>query len=352
MLSLRRGTDSIKLLQIGAALTAVLWLSGCVSPTARIPTKQLVVPSASTVAATLTPQPSATAKPSLTPTAKSSATSSPSQTASVTPTLTPTPFPTKAVLIQFGEFFGDGGSPVDSYFGRGTPRIVVYADGQLIVRRRDWEYGQTVLWDEASLTRDDLCQLLGRIDRAGFFDVEGGNNSVTYEDDPIYNLPEGLQFGEGGGDHIIQVNGTPSKQVDIYYELVPFVVDEVRTVIELLQEYRPAGLQPYHPQHILVWVETGESAWWLPPTPGPTPWPWPTNYPSLSGAIGVNGNKLLLSGSDAAALLNIPTGAAVVNDNGTLYSIIVRPLLPHEAPDDISPPPYEAISFDLPFDCE
>jgi hypothetical protein len=242
---------------------------------------------------------------------------------------------------------------VDSYFGRDTPKLVLYVDGELVVRRRDWRYGQTVLWDQAYLTTGEVCRLLARLESTGFFNVEGGNNSFTMEEDPVYDLPEGLKFGEGGYYDIIQVNGTPSKQVDIYYELAPYVVDEVHTVMELLQQYRPAGLQPYQPQHVLLWIESGDVAWWLPPTPRATPWPWPTDYPSLVSGAGVKGsNKLLLSGSAATALLNIPTGAAVVNENGTLYSIIVRPLLPHEAPDVISPPPYRPTSYNLPFDCE
>jgi hypothetical protein len=332
--------------------TAVLWVSGCAAPTTATPTRQVVAVVTSVVPATRTSQPSATAVPSRTPPARPSATSSPSQTASTTPSQTPTPFPTKAVLIQFGEFFGDGGSSEDPYFGRDTPTLVVYADGQVIIRTRDWSYGYTVLWHEARLTTDEVCQLFSRIDRAGFFDVEGGNNSFMREEDPIYNLPDGLQIGDGAGVYIIQVNGTPSKQVDIYSELAPFVVDEVRTVMELLQEYQPAGLQPYQPEHILLWVESGDTAWWLPPTPRATPWPWPTDYPSLGEAVRDSGvGALLLNGSTATPLLDIQNGAGVVNENGSLYSIIVRPLLPHESPDSISPPPYRPSSYDLPFEC-
>ncbi|MBK9053826.1 MAG: hypothetical protein IPL78_23835 [Chloroflexi bacterium] len=148
-----------------------------------------------TLTLTLTPSPRpATATP--TPYQFSTHTPIPYVTMTPFPTVTPVSvYPVKQVFIQAGGFGGDGGSAEDSYWGRDTPNLIIYTDGQVIVKTGSWEENFAFL--SGQLSSDELCSLLGKLEVTGYF------NPI----DMIYAFDETTQFSDGAGNYVIQVNG-------------------------------------------------------------------------------------------------------------------------------------------------
>ena len=115
------------------------------------------------------------------------ATITPGMTDTPTPvfTLIPTttPFPTvtpqkietakKMVLVEYGLYGGQSNqvNRMEFFLGRDVPRLVVYTDGQVISF-----LGDSFLVSQ--LSASDLCLLMGKIQKNGFFDyilVKGKN---------------------------------------------------------------------------------------------------------------------------------------------------------------------------------
>ena len=83
-------------------------------------------------------QPSQEPTPNPTSTPLPSPTATPTQTpVPPTATLIPTAMPTKPWLIELSYPGGDGGTNYDAYFGRGMPDLILFADGQLLIRDRN-----------------------------------------------------------------------------------------------------------------------------------------------------------------------------------------------------------------------
>jgi hypothetical protein len=95
-----------------------------------------------------------------------------------------------SVFISIGAYGGDGGEITDHYYGRGTPDLIIYGDGQIIIR--DGTYRESLTFREAYLTPLEMCDLRREIEATGF---------LRKHDAFFTEISESV----GGGDLIVQV---------------------------------------------------------------------------------------------------------------------------------------------------
>jgi len=270
----------------------------------------------------------------------------------VTPTeVLPTPPEGKAILIEYFDKYS-GVAPElssDAYYGRDLPRLVLYTDGQLI-----WRDDAGALW-ETIMTEDAVCTLLGGLQKFGLYKVEG--DGTLGSDDPIYSkIPADALDTTGSTNFLLVVNGNPSKWVMIYRPFVDYTVRPVLSTWELFNSFKPSDLRPYDPELYVMWVEAeqklarrygaGEDL---------QPAEWPAGMTKLSKLLGDQPTvQLPLDPEEASPLLPFyepAPGVKLFKEGKDLFSVILRPLLPHEELDLLSLVPREARRFALPFKC-
>jgi hypothetical protein len=189
--------------RIGRLLINVLFLTACSASSREVisQTQPPLIVDASIPTKTTTPRPAFTPQPT--------------RTSVPTPTATFTLWPTKEVLLQFGIFGGDGGWDEYAFVGQDTPKLILYADGQLIVQKED---DGGVWFEETTLTVSQMCSFLSQVEKAGFFTLAFDDSSASVVGiptaNPIYKFDNTTQFSEGGPYYVIQVNGP--KPIDIY----------------------------------------------------------------------------------------------------------------------------------------
>lgn len=331
-------------------LLLMLLLPACTSQVAQL------VPTTTAPAAT------AITAPTVAPTATITFTIEPTSTATPTPTATrtteatpnptplsspePTPGPIKQMLIEFGGGGGDGGTNYDLLLGRQMPDLVLYADGQLLIKGS--RHGAQDWYQQKRLTTPEMCDLLTRIRATGFFEVPG--NGENYPNDPIYVEPKA--YGLGGGGYVLSVSGKPSKDVFIYGSAVDNLVPQVKAAYQLVKNYYPTGMKAYVPDRVVVRVEREPAQDWHEPLLPPLP--WPADLPSLAAMLQgqSEGREAVFRGQSASHLLGLVQlpGWGQFTEKGQTFFVVGRPLLPHETLNYYSEYT-DAQSFDLPFTC-
>jgi hypothetical protein len=300
-------------------------------PTAVIAEATVTSTPALTASATAVPVPSAT--PSLTPFLTNTPTKRPLPTVTLV-----VAFPTKTVLMAIGTEGGDGAS-FHGYLS--APEIVVYTDGQVVWKEGDFDSGFFLM--ESTISAAEMCNLLAQFRDSGFFQ----------ETETIYAFDETTQYSEGASNYTIQINGPPMGYQQIYQPYVPYLIESVATGFNLLLNYRPADARPYNPSHlvVLIYPMTTDAPWAEPePWPAELPpliqlWPDPSNY------------RVYIEGELVATITDVFGQNQLYNDHwywveDTLYYLIVRPLLPHETPDDFYPAFQSPVPIELPFTCD
>ncbi len=265
--------------------------------------------------------------------------------------------------MQFGIFGGDGGWPSDAYFGRDTPQWILYTDGQLLVRKSD-KNGDW--FAETTLTVPQMCPLLSRIKRTGFFTLSGDGSLDM--NDPVYKFDTPPQFGGAGPVYVIQINGPQQKSLIINMDYVPYLIPEAKAAFDLFNKYTaPAKLSPYQAQYGLLWIEKGKGSQ-VDARPTPTAQAWLADLPSLDSlsennvqtsayvdeSYGLKVSQVLIQGKDVQPILKLFNNhlmAKLFDTSNGEYYVIARPLMPHESPSNFSAYPYQAVKFDLPFTC-
>ena len=292
---------------------------------------------------TPTPRPSDTPTPRVTPTPSS------------TPTSTLTPPPEEEPLLIYGIFGGDGGSASDFYFGRGAPKLVLYASGDLV--RKECPESRGCQFVHSTLTAEAICQLRSRLISTGLFQLpDPGYNMDT---SPWYQFDDTTEYSDGASGIIIQVNGEPSAQVDIYGPYLRYAIRPIRDAVDLLEEYHPPAASPYSPETLLLWIEEGRGL----SEEDASPNQWPSALPPLHelwnervqdrGFFG--GSDVVLTSEEARTvydLFNKRMSGMLFTQEGIIYYLIARPLLPHETPERFSPFPSRPQSFPYPFPCQ
>ncbi len=270
----------------------------------------------------------------------------------VTPTKTlPAPPEGNPILIEYFDKYGGEPEwkPSDAYIGRHLPRLVVYTDGQLIWRDDAGALLEGILSEEAT------CTLLNGMQKFGFFKLAGDGSLEA--DDPIYSkIPEKYLDDVGSTSFLLVVNGNPAKWMVIYRPFVDSLVPPAKSTWEIFNSYRPSDLQDYQAEVYAVWIEYGQK---LARTYGAgedlVPADWPRDLVTLDNLLGDQElAQIFLDAEDADLLLKFYTpapGVKVFKENRDLYSVMLRPLLPHERLNNLSPVPLSAQSFGLPFKC-
>lgn len=291
-------------------------------------------------------QPNATATKPAFPTATSTSTPTSTRLPTSTPifyvTMTPFPtvtpigvYPVKQILMQTDTGGGDGGDVLHAYLGHDSPNLVIYADGQIIIK------GPPIL--SGQLPTDELCSLLTELDAIGYFE--------PILDDMIYVFDDTTQFSDGGGYYHIQVNGPLNNRVGIYGDYWDYAIDEVTRAYELVSNYQPPIiLTPYIPERLILWMEptTDTVSNSLPD--------WPANLPSLAALRDPTTSQVVIEGDLILPLMELFEyqlgGFKQFREGDTNYNVILRPLLPHETPRYFSSFMSESVAFDLPFTCD
>jgi hypothetical protein len=314
----------------------VLFIVSCNSQTIVPPTAtesvSTSVPTAvstSTQTVTHTPQHTvtATAVPTMTPTSISISLrpSIPLPLPSMTPFPTITPdyqvHPSKPVFLSYGFYGGDGGSNTDFLFGRQTPNLIIYGDGHTLFR--DGIYRESITFLETFITPAEMCELRQQLEDIGFLQRHS----------TFFTQREG---GMGAGEMRIQVENV---LYAFYWRDVPNLIEELAAGVQLIEGYRPVQpLAPYSPTYLMLWMEEE------PPDETVSPATWPSNLPSLAelwsrrGQSRISENLVLVEGEAVIPVFELfsrQLTRKVFQEGDTIYSLIARPLLPHETPRQI-----------------
>jgi hypothetical protein len=310
------------------------------------PAVGIVNPSPLAGAVTLTPVPKPVRSPTPTPVPI------PTRTASLTPTEPlPTPPAGKVILIEyFDKYYGD--APIlltEAYMGKHLPRLVIYTDGQVIYR------DDTGALLETSMTDETMCTLLGGIRTIGFFKAEG--DGTLDSDDPIYgDISQKYLDITDSTNFILIINGNPSKWVKIYRPYVDSLVRPIKSTWELFNNFVPEDLEPYEPDLYAAWIESEQK---LARTYGAgvdlQPAIWPAGLQKPDKILGDEEViQVPMDPEEVDPLLmyfDVIPGVKLFEQGQDRYSIILRPLLPHEEMDILSPVTQQSRSYGLPFEC-
>jgi len=133
-------------------------------------------------------------------------------------------------------------------------------------------------------------------------------------------------------------------------------VQPVKSAWEIFNSFKPSSLERYKPDVYVMWVEAEQK---LARKYGAgkdlQPEAWPRDLTQLRKLLGDQDSvQLPISEEEAGQLLEfydtVP-GVKVFEQGENRYSVILRPLLPHEELDNLSPVPEAAQRYVLPFNC-
>lgn len=328
----------------------VLGLAGCLP---EVNSDQVTVavtrvkPTETATAVSIQPSQEPTPNPTNTPLPTPTAT--PTQTPQATPpsllfwnTPTPTAIPTKPLLIWLGYTGGDGGTNYDEYFGRGMPDLVLFTDGQLLLRDKNEISGRSFedeWYIETFLSPEEILNLYLQIEASDFFiKVQAGNK---YSDEWLYNFDETTQFSDGAGGPALCIYHEDKRNcVEIYGPYIPYLVPEIANTLSLIQGFHPANKDYtlYAPETMILWIEPMRDTI----RTDEVSQTWPENLPAVSQLLEEYPSGIVLLHGDEAmtffTLFDSQINDGIFSDDGVEYYMILRPLLPSEAPDRFRPP--------------
>lgn len=213
------------------------------------------------------------------------------------------------------ELYQDPGSiPHEPAFSSTTPRFVLYADGHLVVSRFCYtaECEKRTVFEE-HLEPDEVCRLLQSIESNGFFSFD----FVGYR---------------GPGATQITVNSWQTRTVAAYAlsslsNQGIHVPEELAKTYEQLKIYDSHDLRLYRPSQVALLITDAE--------PNAEASNWPLTTPSLTSLVERVDKRygyVILEGQEAQAVYDL-IGDNVMQsfqENGTIYRLTPRPLLPLE----------------------
>lgn len=293
----------------------MILLTGCSNPGNQSLSPMPVV----SVTPTIEPMPTNSSIPETTSPSRPTKTRKPEPTR--TPTLTPAV--SKKEMIVYRTHGGDGADIVQYYLGGEMPEMVLYEDGQLIVRRDQSMY-------EKKLSQTEVADFLKSLQATGLLDIPRDKYYST-DEDPIYNFPPAMQFPDGIGEHVLQINlNGVEKQFRIEAQYLKYLIPEVRAGYDLIHTYFPPGMQTYRPLQVVLWIETFKAeTWYMTPAP---PQPWPTDLPPISE---LGEGHIIVPDELVPRLLEVfdkIPGGRTFTEGDVEYYVILCPLLPNQSP--------------------
>jgi hypothetical protein len=213
----------------------------------------------------LSQEPSSTATPTFTLT--STPTRIPSAELPSTPTFTPfPPYPIKKVLFEY--YILGQHSYFDIFYADyrdDLPNIVLYEDGQMLV---DGE--------QKNLSADEIQRFLSKLDTLGFFSIE--SNQQYDPTDKLYDFGDNYQEVNDGLKYCVLVNTETSRNLCAQEDYMQYLIPEMKSIIEYIDEYKPTGLTPYFPDRILFSVRPADPS---SDDLSGTATPWDNRFPPL-----------------------------------------------------------------------
>lgn len=241
----------------------------------------------------------------------------PTREIQATPTLSPEPAitptaATKPYLIRHDRGAGDGVDEVAiclSYH----PDFILYEDGQLLFDTSDGLV-------ETELTDTEIQDLLTQIAGTGFFEVEESEAG-------IYDLPQGLEHGEGGWGEGITVRG---KSIWVTAEIAQYAVKAVKDTLAIVKGYQPLrSVKPYIPDTISLFVLDMTSEYFPVPTPLPPVPEWPDTLPPLQLSWSdVTWDRTVIESAFEMRVFPYFPSVETYSQAGVNYFVIACPSLP------------------------
>ena len=264
-----------------------------------------------------TPKPSATIEPTQTK-IRSTRTPNATQTPVPTPTVTIIPpYPTKQVLLDY-DVSGNHSTFDSLYTDHAWSRLVLYTDGQLIIPGESTQ--------QKILSPEEINQLLSRVEDLKFFELE--SNQAHDPTDKLYDMENQYERVYDALFFCVSVNGEKTRRLCAYEPFLDFLVPEMKSILKLLDGYRPGGMSSYSPDRILLWVQPGRSSFVMDLPQESIP--WKDSFPSLEEAhktiIYVQGD----TAKEIYTFFNNETSFKVVNQDGIEYTVLIDIVLPHE----------------------
>jgi hypothetical protein len=279
--------------------------------------------------------------PSLTPEPSSTATIIATSTLISTPTrIQPTELPSTPIFTPF-PIYNNKGVVFDYYvignladwdtffdppYGNTVTRLVLYDDGQLLIA------GAGETYKQKKLSSAEIKNFLSKLEILGFYSLE--SNQQNDQMDKLYDFGNNYQEIADGLRYCVSVNADKSRTLCVREPYIQFLIPKMKSILQYLDGYNPAGMTPYYTDRILLTIQTGiDSSINNPPATH-----WNEHFPSLENdpsrftsdtsnqVIFIDGDKakeiyLFFEGSD---------GWKVVSQNGKDYIVTIHVVLPHE----------------------
>ena len=252
-----------------------------------------------------------------------------------TPSPSPTPFPTKPWLISLTFPGGDGGTNYDTFFGRGMPDLILFADGQLLLRDKNddsnnWFENEWYL--ETHLSPQEIEGLFVQIESFGFFTQL--EKRTQPESDWLYNFDETTQFTDGAGGVTLCIFKEERNCISIYGPHIPYLVPEIGNTLTLIQNFHPNEKYyvPYEPEMMILRIQPTADD----PATDEVAQFWPEDLPTVRELLERYPSGVAFFQADEAMtyfeLFNMKIDDAIFISEGIEYYMIARPLLPAESP--------------------
>lgn len=268
-----------------------------------------------------------------TPTIVSTPTRIQSPESAATPTFTPFP-PYHNKKVVFDYYVVGNLADWDIFFdppsGNIVTRLVLYDDGQMLIAGAGETYTQKVL------STKEIKSFLSKLETLGFYSLV--SNQEHDPTDKLYNF-EGKYEEVGvidGLEYCILVDGVKSRKLCIQESYTQFLIPEMKSILQFLDEYKPVGMTSYYPDRIFLSIRAADpSSDTLPATTTL----WKENFPSLefshpsdyvydfyTSTIYVDGNMA----REISTFFENPDASGVFTQNDREYIVYIRVLLPHE----------------------
>ena len=234
---------------------------------------------------------------------------------------TSTPGTTTAIsndaVVSFTRDAYDGMDEMSACLGAyDIPRFVLYRDGRLI-KFDGFQYVET------RLSQADMDKLLSDIEATGFSSLSGDGDQY------IENAPPPSFTDTWGGS--ITVNKT---KITVTPGQSDNLVKPVTKTLEVIENYKPANLQPYSPENVSLWVflEENINLGLANPTPEPPVMNWSVDKINLNDLLTdpATSKPKVISGETLSFVIgqvkHIPVVRGV-EQNGQNYLVVVCPNL-------------------------
>ncbi|MGB2895941.1 MAG: hypothetical protein WBB65_07250 [Anaerolineales bacterium] len=260
----------------------------------------------------------------------------------VTPEMTATPLgnfkfpaqslvPTKEILIVYGQQEGDaaGDHFQDLMYVLNEPIVLVYTDGQVLIKRENW-------FIEEWLDAPQLCSFYDRLRLS----IEAAELADRYSLSPT---PEICISGCGGPSFFLRMaGGEEYLSHSAAIGEIRYLSREYRLPLEIIGGFANSPTnQRYISDRVAIWFEHVKRVSDAPNFEDfPLFWPeYPFTFLSLEPFIGdADAGFILFEGSSSLDLQhrfpNMPS-MGLHRENDRDYVLILRPLLPHQGSEDL-----------------